>query len=148
MVQENIVIEMRNITKQFGTFKANDNINLQVRAGEIHALLGENGAGKSTLMNVLSGLLEPTSGEILMHGKEVKITSPTKANQLGIGMVHQHMMLVPSLTVAENLVLGIEQKKGECSWIRRKQWKRQRKFQRNIIFMWMPQGESVTSPSV
>ena len=73
MVQENIVIEMQNITKEFGTFKANDNINLQVKAGEIHALLGENGAGKSTLMNVLSGLLEPTSGKILMRGKEVKI---------------------------------------------------------------------------
>ena len=108
MVQENIVIEMRNITKQFGTFKANDNINLQVKAGEIHALLGENGAGKSTLMNVLSGLLEPTSGEILMHGKEVKITSPTKANQLGIGMVHQHFMLVDAFTVTENIVLGSE----------------------------------------
>ena len=67
MVQENIVIEMQNITKEFGTFKANDNINLQVKAGEIHALLGENGAGKSTLMNVLSGLLEPTSGKILMR---------------------------------------------------------------------------------
>ena len=99
MVQENIVIEMQNITKEFGTFKANDNINLQVKAGEIHALLGENGAGKSTVMNVLSGLLEPTSGKILMRGKEVKITSPTKANQLGIGMVHQHFMLVDAFTV-------------------------------------------------
>ncbi|MDV4706502.1 ABC transporter ATP-binding protein [Enterococcus faecium] len=108
MVQENIVIEMQNITKEFGTFKANDNINLQVKAGEIHALLGENGAGKSTLMNVLSGLLEPTSGKILMRGKEVKITSPTKANQLGIGMVHQHFMLVDAFTVTENIVLGSE----------------------------------------
>ncbi|RDC48649.1 ABC transporter ATP-binding protein, partial [Acinetobacter sp. RIT592] len=112
MDQENIVIEMRNITKQFGTFKANDNINLQVKAGEIHALLGENGAGKSTLMNVLSGLLEPTSGEILMHGKEVNITSPTKANQLGIGMVHQHFMLVDAFTVTENIVLGSEPSTG------------------------------------
>ena len=68
MTEEQNVIEMRNITKQFGTFKANDNINLQIRKGEIHALLGENGAGKSTLMNVLSGLLQPTSGEILMDG--------------------------------------------------------------------------------
>jgi ABC-type uncharacterized transport system ATPase subunit len=112
VVQENIVIEMRNITKQFGTFKANDKINLQVKAGEIHALLGENGAGKSTLMNVLSGLLEPTSGEILMHGKTVQITSPTKANQLGIGMVHQHFMLVDAFTVTENIILGSEPNRG------------------------------------
>ncbi|MGK0552575.1 ABC transporter ATP-binding protein [Enterococcus faecalis] len=112
MVQENIVIEMRDITKQFGTFKANDKINLQVKAGEIHALLGENGAGKSTLMNVLSGLLEPTAGEILMHGNKVEITSPTKANQLGIGMVHQHFMLVDAFTVTENIILGSEPNHG------------------------------------
>ena len=87
VTEEEFVIEMRNITKSFGTFKANDQINLQVKKGEIHALLGENGAGKSTLMNVLSGLLEPTSGEILMSGEVINITSPTKANQLGIGMV-------------------------------------------------------------
>lgn len=108
MTEENFVIEMRNITKSFGTFKANDQINLQIRKGEIHALLGENGAGKSTLMNVLSGLLEPTSGEILMDGKAVNITSPTKANQLGIGMVHQHFMLVDAFTVTENIILGNE----------------------------------------
>lgn len=108
MAQENFVIEMRNITKQFGTFKANDNINLQVKKGEIHALLGENGAGKSTLMNVLSGLLEPTSGEIWMNGQKVEISSPTKANQLGIGMVHQHFMLVDAFTVTENIILGSE----------------------------------------
>lgn len=106
--QEDYVIEMRNITKQFGTFVANDNINLKVRKGEIHALLGENGAGKSTLMNVLSGLLEPTSGEIWMNGQKVEITSPTKANQLGIGMVHQHFMLVDAFTVTENIILGNE----------------------------------------
>lgn len=88
MTQERFVIEMRDITKSFGTFKANDQVNLQVKKGEIHALLGENGAGKSTLMNMLSGLLEPTSGDILLDGEVVKITSPTKANQLGIGMVH------------------------------------------------------------
>lgn len=105
---EEFVIEMRNITKSFGTFKANDQINLQVKKGEIHALLGENGAGKSTLMNVLSGLLEPTSGEILMSGEVINITSPTKANQLGIGMVHQHFMLVDAFTVTENIVLGNE----------------------------------------
>ncbi|WP_078807068.1 ABC transporter ATP-binding protein [Pilibacter termitis] len=99
---------MKNITKQFGTFKANDNINLNVRKGEIHALLGENGAGKSTLMNMLSGLLEPTSGEILLNGEPVKISSPTVATKLGIGMVHQHFMLVDAFTVAENIVLGSE----------------------------------------
>lgn len=102
------VIEMRHITKEFGTFKANDDVNLQVRPGEIHALLGENGAGKSTLMNILSGLLEPTKGEILINGKAVKITSPTEANRLGIGMVHQHFMLVDAFTVTENIVLGSE----------------------------------------
>ena len=108
VTEEEFVIEMRNITKSFGTFKANDQINLQVKKGEIHALLGENGAGKSTLMNVLSGLLEPTSGEILMSGEVINITSPTKANQLGIGMVHQHFMLVDAFTVTENIVLGNE----------------------------------------
>src|SRR5699024_5808080 len=92
----------------FGTFKANDNINLQLKKGEIHALLGENGAGKSTLMNILSGLLEPTSGKILMNGKEVTINSPGVANKLGIGMVHQHFMLVKKFTVTENIILGSE----------------------------------------
>ncbi|KAF1293533.1 heme ABC transporter ATP-binding protein [Enterococcus sp. CU9D] len=105
---EKYVIEMRHITKAFGTFKANDDINLQVRPGEIHALLGENGAGKSTLMNVLSGLLEPTSGDILINGEKVRMTSPTAANRLGIGMVHQHFMLVDAFTVTENIVLGSE----------------------------------------
>lgn len=108
MTEEQYVIEMRNITKQFGDFKANDEINLKIRKGEIHALLGENGAGKSTLMNVLSGLLQPTSGEIYMDGQAVKITSPTRANQLGIGMVHQHFMLVDAFTVTENIILGSE----------------------------------------
>ncbi|MER2063520.1 MAG: ATP-binding cassette domain-containing protein, partial [Alkalibacterium sp.] len=99
---------MKGITKKFGEFKANDNINLDVNKGEIHALLGENGAGKSTLMNILSGLLEPTSGEIYVNGKKEKIDSPEKANQLGIGMVHQHFMLVDKFTVAENIMLGKE----------------------------------------
>ena len=103
---------MRKITKEFGTFKANDQIDLQVKPGEIHALLGENGAGKSTLMNILSGLLEPTSGEIYMNGEKVNITSPTAANRLGIGMVHQHFMLVEAFTVTENIILGSEPTHG------------------------------------
>jgi len=102
------VIEMRDITKIFGTYKANDNINLNLKKGEIHALLGENGAGKSTLMNILSGLLSPTSGEILVNGQVEAISSPEIANKLGIGMVHQHFMLIDNFTVAENITLGKE----------------------------------------
>ncbi|NYS49519.1 ABC transporter ATP-binding protein [Streptococcus danieliae] len=102
------VIEMRDITKKFGDFVANDHINLQLRKGEIHALLGENGAGKSTLMNMLAGLLEPTSGEIAVNGQVVQLDSPSKAASLGIGMVHQHFMLVEAFTVAENIILGSE----------------------------------------
>ena len=111
MATGDIVVEMRNITKKFGDFTANDSINLQVRKGEVHALLGENGAGKSTLMNVLTGLLEPTEGEILIKGEEVEIDSPEKADALGIGMVHQHFMLIDKFSVAENIMLGNEQHK-------------------------------------
>ena len=107
MAHEN-VIEMREITKIFGEFVANDKINLELRKGEIHALLGENGAGKSTLMNMLAGLLEPTSGEIVVNGKSEKLDSPSNAASLGIGMVHQHFMLVEAFTVAENIILGSE----------------------------------------
>ena len=107
MAHEN-VIEMREITKIFGEFVANDKINLELRKSEIHALLGENGAGKSTLMNMLAGLLEPTSGEIVVNGQVVKLDSPSKAASLGIGMVHQHFMLVEAFTVAENIILGSE----------------------------------------
>lgn len=102
------VIEMLGIRKQFGDFVANDNITLQLKKGEIHALLGENGAGKSTLMNVLFGLYQPEAGVIKVNGKEVKITDPNKANDLGIGMVHQHFMLVENFTVTENIILGSE----------------------------------------
>lgn len=107
MAHEN-VIEMRDITKVFGGFVANDKINLHLRKGEIHALLGENGAGKSTLMNMLAGLLESTSGEIAVNGQVVNLDSPSKAASLGIGMVHQHFMLVEAFTVAENIILGSE----------------------------------------
>lgn len=104
----NHVIEMKKITKKFGDFVANDQIDLSLRQGEIHALLGENGAGKSTLMNMLAGLLQPTSGELVVNGQTVVIDSPSKSAQLGIGMVHQHFMLVEAFTVAENIILGNE----------------------------------------
>lgn len=105
------VIEMLGIRKEFNGFVANDNITLQLAKGEIHALLGENGAGKSTLMNVLFGLYQPEAGRIRVNGKDVHITDPNKANDLGIGMVHQHFMLVDTFTVTENIVLGNEPKK-------------------------------------
>jgi general nucleoside transport system ATP-binding protein len=113
------VVEMRGITKRFPGIVANDNINLVVKKGEIHALLGENGAGKSTLMNILFGLYQPDEGEILINGKPVHITSPNVANELGIGMVHQHFMLVETFTVTENIVLGNEPKNGLQIDIRR-----------------------------
>ena len=106
------ILEMRNIVKTFGKFVANDDINLEIRKGEIHALLGENGAGKSTLMNILYGLYRPDSGTILINGKKVEIREPRDAIALNIGMVHQHFMLVQPFTVAENLILGVEPVKG------------------------------------
>ncbi|WP_209971418.1 ABC transporter ATP-binding protein [Paenibacillus eucommiae] len=102
------VVEMRGITKRFPGIIANDNISFSVKKGEIHALLGENGAGKSTLMNILFGLYEPDEGEILIHGKKVRMKSSKEANRLGIGMVHQHFMLVKPFTVTENIILGSE----------------------------------------
>lgn len=102
------VVEMLNISKRFGQFYANKNITLQLEKGEIHALLGENGAGKSTLMNVLFGLYQPEEGTIKVNGKEVSISNPNIANELGIGMVHQHFMLVENLSVTENIILGSE----------------------------------------
>lgn len=101
-------LELRRITKQFGSLVANDDINFKVEAGEIHAILGENGAGKSTLMNIVYGLLAPDKGQILVDGQEIKIKSPLDALAAGIGMVHQHFMLIPVFTVAENIVLGHE----------------------------------------
>ncbi len=102
------VVEMKNIIKKFGDFVANDNIDLTVFKGEVHALLGENGAGKSTLMNILYGLYTPTSGRIFVHGKEVEIKNPNIAIENRIGMVHQHFMLVKPFTVTENIILGME----------------------------------------
>ncbi|RKL65596.1 heme ABC transporter ATP-binding protein [Salipaludibacillus neizhouensis] len=106
------VIEMNNIRKEFPGIVANDNITLQVKQGEIHALLGENGAGKSTLMNVLFGLYQPEKGEIRVRGEKVAITDPNVATECGIGMVHQHFMLIEKFTVTENIILGKEPKKG------------------------------------
>lgn len=107
-----VVIEMRNIVKRFGNFTANDGIMLKVHKGEIHAILGENGAGKSTLMNQLYGLLKPTSGDILVNGKKIDMNNPKDAINAGIGMVHQHFMLVQPFSVTENIVLGMEPLKG------------------------------------
>ncbi|SDW33801.1 nucleoside ABC transporter ATP-binding protein [Marininema mesophilum] len=101
-------VEMKGITKRFPGIVANDGVNLKVKQGEIHALLGENGAGKSTLMNILFGLYQPDEGKILIKGKETEITGPTVAGELGIGMVHQHFMLVDPFTVTENIILGSE----------------------------------------
>ena len=102
------VLELRGITKEFPGVLANDHVDFDLRRGEVHALLGENGAGKSTLMSILYGLYTPDSGEILMNGKPVAINSPKDAIELGIGMVHQHFMLIPVMTVTENIVLAQE----------------------------------------
>ncbi len=107
-----LALELRGITKRFGALVANDAIDFELRRGEIHALLGENGAGKSTLMNILYGLHQPDEGEIRLDGEPVKVDSARRAIGLGIGMVHQHFMLVPVMTVAENLVLGTEPTRG------------------------------------
>jgi len=104
-----VELELKGITKRFGSLVANDRIDLSVAPGQVHALLGENGAGKTTLMNVLYGLLQPDEGEILLDGKPAKFRSPNDAIAAGIGMVHQHFMLVPVFTVAENVTLGIEE---------------------------------------
>lgn len=106
------VVQMKNITKKFGNFIANDNINLTVHKGEVHALLGENGAGKSTLMNILYGLYKQTSGEIYINEKLVNMENPNVAIDNRIGMVHQHFMLVQPFTVAQNIILGVEPTKG------------------------------------
>ena len=102
------VIEMLHITKKFPGIIANDDITIQLKKGEIHALLGENGAGKSTLMSVLFGLYQPEEGVIKVKGQEVKMKGPLDANALGIGMVHQHFKLVSNYTIAENIVMGME----------------------------------------
>ena len=111
-MEQTYAIEMLNITKKFPGIIANDNISLQLKKGEIHALLGENGAGKSTLMSVLFGLYQPEEGIIKKDGKEVKVNNPNDANALGIGMVHQHFKLVECFSVLDNIILGVEPTKG------------------------------------
>ena len=108
---EDYIVEMRHITKRFPGIVANDDVTIQVKRGEVYALLGENGAGKSTLMSMLFGMYEPDSGEILINGKSVKMRSSNDATAHSIGMVHQHFKLVDNYTVAENIVLGMEPKK-------------------------------------
>ncbi len=112
MTDETPVLELREITKQFPGVLANDAVDFDLRRGEVHALLGENGAGKSTLMNILYGLYHPDAGEIVVHGKPLRIHSPHEAIAAGIGMVHQHFMLIPVMTVAENIVLAEEPRTG------------------------------------
>ncbi len=111
-MSETPALEVRGITKRFPGVLANDHIDFTLRRGEIHALLGENGAGKTTLMNIIYGLYRPDEGEIYVNGQRVEIHSPSDAIRLGIGMVHQHFMLVPTLTVAENVMLGHEVSRG------------------------------------
>src|SRR5690554_4571078 len=102
------IVEMKHITKRFPGIVANDDVTMQIKKGEIYAILGENGAGKSTLMSMLFGMYEPDEGEIWIRGEKVKIESPNHATKLNIGMVHQHFKLVENYTVAENIILGIE----------------------------------------
>ncbi|MEM7114830.1 MAG: ABC transporter ATP-binding protein [Chloroflexota bacterium] len=109
MSEKPFVVEMNNIVIQFPGVLANDNVNFSLRQGEIHALLGENGAGKSTLMNVLAGLYKPTSGTIKVHGQTANFNSPKDAISQGVGMIHQHFMLVPTQTVTENILLGLNE---------------------------------------
>ena len=111
-MENQYAIEMLGITKIFPGIIANDDITLQLKKGEIHALLGENGAGKSTLMSVLFGLYQPEKGIIKKDGKEVRIQNPNDANDLGIGMVHQHFKLVECFSVLDNIILGVEPTKN------------------------------------
>ena len=120
MTLEHPTLALRGITKRFGALTANDHIDLEVRAGEIHCLLGENGAGKSTLMNVLYGLYQADEGEIVLDGEVQRFAGPGDAMRAGIGMVHQHFMLIPVFTVAENVLLGHERALGGLGGAREK----------------------------
>lgn len=116
-MEKTALLEMKGITKKFGTVLANDHIDLQLYPGEIHALLGENGSGKSTLMNILLGIYKPNSGDVFYKGEKGQIKTPKHAAELGIGMVHQHFALIPTLTVAENIFLSLD----HCSFVLNKQ---------------------------
>jgi len=108
------LLQLRNITHVYPTgVIANNNVSLNIKRNTIHAIVGENGAGKTTLMKIIFGILTPQEGSIIFKGKFIKLHSPNDAINLGIGMVHQHLMLAPELTVAENIVLGVEPKKGK-----------------------------------
>ena len=109
---EDIILEMRGITKVFGDFFANNHINLKVQRGSVHSIVGENGAGKTTLMNILYGIYAQTTGDIWVNGKKVIINTPSDAIALGIGMIHQHFKLIPAMTVGENVMLGAEPTKN------------------------------------
>lgn len=115
---EDYFVQLKHITKTFPGIVANDDVSIDIKKGEIYALLGENGAGKSTLMSILFGLYEPDGGQIFIKGKEVSITSPLKANKLNIGMVHQHFKLVSDQTIAENIILGAEPMKKKWGFIK------------------------------
>jgi simple sugar transport system ATP-binding protein len=112
MISQPPALEARGLTKRFPGVLANDSVDLTLMRGEVLGLLGENGAGKTTLMNMLYGLYEPDEGEILVNGKPLKMLSPNDAIAVGIGMVHQHFMLVPVMTVTENIMLGVEETRG------------------------------------
>lgn len=111
-IREDYAVQMRGITKRFGSFTALDNVNIDIKKGTIHSILGENGAGKTTLMNILYGLYRANEGEIYLSGKKVDIRNPNVAIEHGIGMVHQHFMLVDNFTIAQNIILGVEDTKG------------------------------------
>ncbi len=136
-IMSEYVIEMRNIRKEFPGIVANDDITLQLKKGEIHALLGENGAGKSTLMSVLFGLYQPEQGTIYKNGQKVDIKDPNDATALGIGMVHQHFKLIDVFTVLDNIILGAETTRMGFLQ-KKKQGRRLQSFRKNMALrsMW------------
>ena len=147
-METNYAIEMLNITKRFPGIIANDNITLQLKKGEIHALLGENGAGKSTLMSVLFGLYQPEEGEIHKDGRKVEINDPNDANALGIGMVHQHFKLVECFSVLDNIILGVEPNKARLPAEAGRAQKGSWRCPRNTACTSIPTPSSRISPSV
>lgn len=139
-------VKMVGITKKFGSVTANNGVDFSVYAGEIHSLVGENGAGKTTLMRVLYGLYAPTEGEIWINGEKVEFSSSLQAIQKGIGMVHQHFMLIPRLTVAENIILGERTGQPFLSWTGEARSGVFRRFATSIIWPSMWRRGSAISP--